>query len=159
MTFATADLYDEYGDKLRVALPMFHDYGGKKIFHGPVSTVKVHEDNSLVRAALEEKGEGRVLVVDGGESMRCALVGDMLAQLGRDNGWTGIIVSGCIRDSAVIATIDIGVKAIATNPRKSVKKGAGDRDIPVTFAGITFTPGYYLYADSDGIVLAADRIL
>lgn len=159
MTFATADLYDEYGDKLQVALPVFHDYGGRKIFHGPVSTVKVHEDNSLVRAALEEKGEGRVLVVDGGESLRCALVGDILAQLGKDNGWAGIIVSGCIRDSAVIATIDIGVKALATNPRKSVKQGAGDRDIPVTFAGMTFFPGHYIYADSDGIVLAEEKIL
>lgn len=159
MTFATADLYDEYGDRLLVALPMLNDYGGKKVFHGPISTVKVHEDNSLVRAALEEKGEGRVLVVDGGESRRCALVGDILAQLGRDNGWAGIVVSGCIRDSAVIATIDIGVKAIGTNPRKSVKKGAGDRDIPVTFAGITFTPGHYLYADTDGIVLAEEKIL
>lgn len=159
MTFATADLYDQHGEALQVALPLFNDYGGRKIFHGPVSTVKVHEDNSLVRAALEEKGEGRVLVVDGGESMRCALVGDMLAQLGKDNGWAGIVVSGCIRDAAVVATIDIGVKALATNPRKSVKQGAGNRDVPVTFAGTTFTPGHYLYADTDGIVTATGKIL
>lgn len=159
MTFATADLYDEHGEKLQVALSVFHDYGGRKTFHGPISTLKVHEDNSLVRTALEENGEGRVLVVDGEESMRCALVGDILAQLGKDNGWAGIIISGCIRDSAVIATIDIGVKALGTNPRKSVKKGAGDRDIPVTFAGITFFPGHYIYADCDGIVLAEEKIL
>lgn len=159
MTFATADLYDEHGDKLQVALPMFHDYGGKKVFHGAISTVKVHEDNSLVRQALEEKGENKVLVIDGGESMRCALVGDMLVQLGKENGWLGIVVFGCIRDSAVIATIDIGVKALGTNPRKSVKKGAGDRDVPVTFAGITFTPGHYLYADTDGIVVSKEKIL
>lgn len=158
MTFTTADLYDEYGDKLQVALPMLRDYGGKKVFHGPVSTVKVHEDNSLVRAALEEKGEGRVLVVDGGESIRCALVGDILAQLGKDNGWAGIIVSGCIRDSAVIANIGIGVKAIGTNPRKSVKKGAGDRDIPVSFSGVTFSPGDYVYADEDGILISPEKL-
>lgn len=159
MTFATADLYDEHGDKLQVALPLFRDYGGKKQFHGSIVTIKVHEDNSLVRAALEENGENKVLVIDGGESLRCALVGDMLAQLGKDNGWSGIVVSGCIRDAAVIATIDIGVKALATNPRKSVKKGAGDRDIPVAFAGVTFIPGHYLYADEDGIVIAADKIM
>lgn len=159
MTFATADLFDEHGEKLQVALPMFNDYGGKKIFHGSIVTVKVHEDNSLVRAALEENGENKVLVVDGGESMRCALVGDMLVQLGKDNGWSGIIVSGCIRDSAVIATIDIGVKALGTNPRKSVKKGAGDRDVPVTFAGVTFKPGNYLYADHDGVLISPEKLL
>lgn len=159
MTFATADLYDEHGDNLQVVQPCFNDYGGKKIFHGSIVTVKVFEDNTLVRAALEENGEGKVLVVDGGESMRCALVGDMLAQLGKDNGWSGIIVSGCIRDSAVIVTIDIGVKALGTSPRKSVKKGAGDRDIPVTFSGATFNPGHYLYADQDGIVIAAEKIM
>lgn len=159
MTFATADLYDEHGDKLQVVLPCFNDYGGRKIFHGSIVTVKVFEDNTLVRTALEENGEGKVLVVDGGESIRCALIGDMLAQLGKNNGWSGIIISGCIRDSAVIATIDIGVKALGTNPRKSVKKGAGDRDIPVTFAGATFNPGHYLYADQDGIVIAAEKIM
>jgi regulator of ribonuclease activity A len=159
MSFATADLYDEYGEKLQVAQPLFNDFGGRMRFHGQIATVKVHEDNSLVRAALEEKGEGRVLVIDGGESLRCALVGDMLAQLGKDNGWSGIVVSGCIRDSAVIITIDIGVKALGTNPRKSVKKGAGDRDIPVNFAGVTFTPGHYLYADEDGILISAKKLI
>lgn len=159
MSFATADLYDEHGDKLQVALPLFRDYGARKIFHGRMATVKVHEDNSLVRSALEEKGEGRVLVVDGGESLRCALVGDILAQLGKDNGWAGIIISGCIRDSAVIATIDIGMKALGTHPRKSVKKGEGDRDIPVTFAGVTFIPGHYLYADEDGILVSAVKLV
>lgn len=157
--FATADLYDANEEKVQVALPMFADYGGYLTFSGPISTVKVHEDNSLVRKALEEQGEGRVLVVDGGESLRCALVGDMLAELGRDNGWAGIVVSGCIRDSAVIATIDIGVKAIGTNPRKSVKMNTGQRDIPVSFAGVTFTPGEYLYADEDGILLSKEALL
>lgn len=155
---ATADLYDEHGEALRVAAPMFRDYGGVKIFAGPVSTVKVFEDNSLVRAELEEPGDGRVLVVDGGASMRCALVGDNLAALGHDNGWAGIIVNGCIRDAAPISTIDIGVKALATNPRKSAKRGEGQRDVAVRFADVLIEPGDYLYADEDGVVIAPSEL-
>ena len=158
MTFTTADLYDKYGDDLKVALPIFKDYGAKRIFHGPISTVKAHEDNSLVRSALEEPGEGRILIVDGDESLRCAMLGDMLAKLGMENGWSGIIVSGCIRDADVIATIDIGVKALNTNPRKSLKQGLGDRDIPVSFAGITFNVGEYVYADTDGVIVSEKKI-
>ncbi len=159
MTFATADLYDEHGEDLKVATQIFNDYGGQKIFSGPISTVKVFEDNSLVRAALEEPGKGRVLVIDGGASLRCALVGDILAELAKNNGWSGLIVYGCIRDSKVIATIDIGIKALNTNPRKSVKKGAGKRDIPVSFADVTFNPGEYAYADLDGIVISVTKIV
>jgi len=158
MTFTTADLYDKYGDDLKVALPIFKDYGAKRIFHGPISTVKAHEDNNLVRTALEEPGEGRILIVDGDESLRCAMLGDMLAKLGMENGWSGIIVFGCIRDADVIATIDIGVKALNTNPRKSLKRGLGDRDIPVSFAGITFNVGEYVYADTDGIIVSEKKI-
>ncbi len=158
MNFATADLYDEHEENLKIATPMFNDYGGKKRFSGSASTVKVFEDNSLVRTALEEPGEGRVLVVDGDASLRCALVGDMLAELGKDNGWQGIIIYGCIRDAAVIANIDIGVKALNTNPRKSVKKGVGERDITVTFADVTINPGNYIYADEDGIVISVEKL-
>lgn len=158
MTFATADLYDEFEEKLQIVTPIFNDYGGNLKFCGPVSTVKVFEDNSLVRAALEEPGEGRILVVDGGASLKCALVGDMLAELGKDNDWVGIIVNGCIRDSAVIANIAIGIKALNTNPRKSVKKGIGDRDISVDFADVIISPGDYVYADEDGIVISADKL-
>ncbi len=158
MTFTTADLYDKYGDDLKVALPIFKDYGAKRIFHGPISTVKAYEDNSLVRTALEEPGEGRILIVDGDESLRCAMLGDMLAKLGMENGWSGIIVFGCIRDADVIATIDIGVKALNTNPRKSLKRGLGDRDIPVSFAGITFNAGEYVYADTDGVIVSEKKI-
>ena len=158
MTFTTADLYDKYGDDLKVALPIFKDYGAKRIFHGPISTVKAYEDNSLVRTALEEPGEGRILIVDGDESLRCAMLGDMLAKLGMENGWSGIIVFGCIRDSDVIATINIGVKALNTNPRKSLKRGLGDRDIPVSFAGITFNVGEYVYADTDGVIVSEKKI-
>ena len=158
MTFATADLYDEYGGKLQIASPMFNDYGGNLKFCGPASTVKVFEDNSMVRAALEESGEGRVLVIDGGASLKCALLGDMLAELGKDNDWAGIIVYGCIRDSAVIANISIGVKALNTNPRKSVKKGVGERDVAVDFADVIISPGDYIYADEDGIIISSERL-
>ena len=158
MTFATADLYDEYEDKLQIATPMFNDYGGNLKFCGPASTVRVFEDNSLVRVALEEPGDGRVLVIDGGASLKCALLGDMLAELGKENDWAGIIVYGCIRDSAVIANIAIGVKALNTNPRKSVKKGIGERDGSVDFADVIISPGDYIYADEDGIVISADRL-
>ena len=119
---ATADLYDAHGEKLRVLAPIFRNYGGVLDFAGPIVTLKVYEDNSLVRAALEEPGEGRVLVVDGGGSLRCALVGDKLAELGHKNGWAGIVVYGCIRDSAPISSIAIGVKAIATNPRRASRR-------------------------------------
>lgn len=158
MSFATADLYDEHEENLQIATPMFNDYGGKKKFSGPASTVKVFEDNSLVRAALEEPGEGRVLVVDGEGSLRCALVGDMLAILAKDNGWQGVVVYGCIRDSSVIADIDIGVKALNTNPRKSVKKGVGERDIRLVFADVTINPGDYIYADEDGVVISNSKL-
>lgn len=158
MTFATADLYDEYEDKLQIATPMFNDYGGNLKFCGPASTVKVFEDNSLVRAALEEPGEGRVLVIDGGASLKCALLGDMLAELAKENDWAGIIVYGCIRDSAVIANIAIGIKALNTNPRKSVKKGTGERDVSVDFADVIISPGDYIYADEDGIVISGERL-
>ncbi len=158
MTQATADLYDIHGDALRIAAPIFRDFGGRATFEGSVTTVKVFEDYSLVRAALEQPGAGRVLVVDGGGSLRCALVGDVLGDLGVKNGWAGIIVYGCIRDAAPLSRMPIGLKAIATNPRKSVKKGEGDKDVPVRFAEITITPGDYLYADLDGFVVA-DRKL
>ncbi len=157
MVLATTDLCDAYMDdpavEMRVANPMFRDYGGRRHFHGPVTTVKLFEDNVLVREALSQPGEGGVLVVDGGGSMRCALLGDNLAALGRENGWSGVVVYGCVRDRVELAAIEIGVKALNTHPRKSVKKGAGERNVSVTFAGITIQPGEWLYADEDGIVV------
>jgi len=154
MSFATADLYDQHEHRVQVLAPMLSDYGGKRRFSGPIATVKVFEDNGLVRAALEEPGAGKVLVVDGGGSLRCALVGDKLAELASRNGWAGLVVYGCIRDAAAIATIPIGLKAVNATPRKSVKQGAGDRDIPVQFAGVTFTPDWFLYADEDGVLVS-----
>ena len=120
MDFKTTDLCDEFADRLQVAEPIFGDYGNELMFSGPIVTLKVFEDNSLVRAALEEPGEGRVLVVDGGGSMRCALLGDQLAELAEENDWAGVVVNGCIRDSAAIADISIGVKALGVHPLKSV---------------------------------------
>lgn len=151
--FKTADLCDMHGEVLQVAEPSLLSFGGLRAFHGVVRTVRCFEDNSLVQAALKASGDGAVLVVDGGGSLRCALLGDQLAALAEKNSWSGVIVYGCVRDAAALANTSIGVRAIATHPRKSVKRGAGQRDIPVGFAGVTFTPGDYVYVDEDGIAI------
>jgi regulator of ribonuclease activity A len=159
MDFQTTDLCDANEGKVRAVAPMFRSFGGRTRFAGPIRTLKVFEDNSLVRSTLETAGNGAVLVVDGGGSMRCAMVGDQLALLGVKNNWAGIVVYGCIRDSGPIAGMDIGVFALGTHPMKSVKKGAGDADIPVTFGGVTFTPSEYIYADEDGVIVSATALL
>lgn len=151
MDWTTADLCDEHD--VEVADPLFRHFGRRDAFAGPIHTVKVHEDNVLVRRELEGPGGGRVLVVDGGGSTRRALLGDRLATLLRDNDWAGAVVFGCIRDSAVIDTMDVGIKALATCPRKSDKHGAGQVGIVVSFAGVRFEPGAQLYADNDGIII------
>jgi regulator of ribonuclease activity A len=150
----TAELADA-NPQAQIAEPMFRDFGALKMFYGQVVVLKVFEDNSLVRTLLEEPGAGRVLVVDGGGSMRCALVGGNLAQLAMKNGWQGLIVYGCIRDSTEIHDLLVGVKALGTHPRKS-EKGlhTGHRDRAVTFAGVTFRTGQWLYADLDGILVS-----
>jgi len=158
MSFKTPDLCDEFevdlGDSLRVVAPMFQRYGGRNSFSGQVVTLKLFEDNSLVREAFAESGKGKVLVIDGGGSLRCALVGDQLAILAQKNGWEGVVVYGCIRDSGDINGIDIGVRALNTHPQKSIKKGVGDKNIAVTFGGVTFKPGEWLYADEDGVLVS-----
>ncbi|PCH84996.1 MAG: ribonuclease activity regulator protein RraA [Piscirickettsiaceae bacterium] len=159
MTFKTADLCDEFSDNLQIVTPMFQSFGGNPRFSGVIQTVKIFEDNVLVRNILSENVSGDVLVVDGGGSLRCALLGDMLAQMGYKNGWSGVVVYGCIRDSDDINGMPIGVRALQTNPLKSIKKGWGDNNISVTFAGATFTPGEYLYADEDGIILSKKALL
>lgn len=159
MTFQTADLCDEHEEKLQIAEPLFADLGGELRFGGQIVTLKLFEDNSRVREAVAEDGRGKVLVVDGGGSVRCALLGDILAAKAVDNGWAGVVVNGCIRDSEAISEMALGVKALATCPLKSVKRGLGDRDVPVRFAGVTFTPGHYLYADGDGIIVSAEPLL
>ena len=154
MNFKTTDLCDAHGELLRVVEPLFSDFGGRSMFYGPIATVRTFEDNTLVRVALEASGNGRVLVVDGGGSLRRALLGGNLAALGAKNGWQGAIIFGCVRDTAELAEIDFGVKALAPHPRKSEKANYGDREIPVEFAGVRFEPGHYCYADDDGIVVS-----
>lgn len=154
MNFATADLYDAHADSVQVLTPMLQHYGGRQVFHGEIYPIKLHEDNSLVREMLSQPGEGRVLVVDGGGSLRCALVGDNLARLAIEQGWSGIVVYGCIRDAAVIAEMEVGVMALNTTPVKSVKRGVGLHPDSVTFGGVTFHRGAFLYADQDGVLLS-----
>jgi regulator of ribonuclease activity A len=158
MDLLTTDLCDAHEDKVRVVEPMFNSFGGKDAFFGPIATLKLFEDNSLVRKALESPGDDRVLVIDGGGSLRRALVGDQLAALGVKNNWAGVVVYGCIRDSRAISEMDIGVFAIDTHPMKTVKRNAGEADIAVTFGGVTFTPGEWLYADEDGVIVSATKL-
>jgi regulator of ribonuclease activity A len=150
----TADLCDQFIDELEVCEPLFGDFGGELRFAGQVATIKCFEDNSLVREITGEAGNGRVLVIDAGGSLRRAVVGDMLAKKAVDNGWVGIVVYGCIRDSAALSALPIGVKALGTHPVKTDKRGEGQRDLAVRFGGVTFRPGDWLYADEDGIVVA-----
>lgn len=154
----TADLCDKYEGEVQVAEPMLGDFGGLTSFEGEIATVKVFEDNALVRKRLEEKGKGRVLVIDGAGSTRTALAGDKMAKLAEVNGWSGLVIHGCIRDVEEISDLDLGVKALGTTPRKSAKRGTGESDVEVYFAGVTFKPGSWLYADPDGIVVAKDEL-
>jgi len=154
MILSTPDLCDRFGDLLQVAEPRFRDYGGTVAFAGTIETLKLREDNALVRRLLETPGRGRVLVVDGEGSLRSALVGGQLAALAAQNDWRGIVVHGAVRDAAELAAAATGIKALALSPRKSGKAGAGAQGVPVSFAGVTFTPGHFLWADADGIVVA-----
>ena len=158
MTLTTADLCDAFGDAVRLVDPVFRDYGGISRFGGPIETLRVFEDNALVADTLEMAGQGRVLVVDGGGSLRTALVGGRLAGLAHANGWAGLVVNGCVRDSVEIREIPLGVRALNSAPMRSAKSGKGERGGKVDFAGVTFSPGQYLYADEDGMVVA-DRSL
>ena len=156
---ATADLVDELGTDAASCDVQFRQFGGRAMFAGPISTVRCFQDNALLKSVLSEPGAGRVLVVDGGGSVHTALVGDVIAGLGQTNGWAGIIVNGAVRDAATLRRLDIGVKALGTNPRKSTKTGAGDRDVVVELGGIHFAPGGIAYSDDDGIVvLAASQV-
>ncbi|MCF8603521.1 ribonuclease E activity regulator RraA [Gordonia sp. HY442] len=154
LTFTpTADLVDEIGADVRSCDTQFTQYGGNREFVGTVTTVRCFQDNALLKSILSEPNEGGVLVIDGDASVHTALVGDIIAELGRSNGWVGIIANGAIRDAKAIGGMTIGVKALGTNPRKSSKTGEGERDVPVELGGVTFTPGDIAYSDDDGIVL------
>lgn len=148
----TADLSDAHPDAA-VAEPAFRSFGGVTAFGGTIRTVECFEDNSRVRSTLESPGDGAVLVVDGGGSLRCALVGDRLAALAIEHGWSGVVVNGCVRDTALLADMDLGVVALAPHPRRSEKRNTGECDVPVTFAGVTFTPGDLVRVDADGIIV------
>jgi regulator of ribonuclease activity A len=155
---ATTDLCDAHHD-LQICAPVFRDFGGHTAFHGRIATLKVFEDNALVRSTLESPGADRVLVVDGGGSLRCALVGGMLGELAVKNRWAGIVVNGCVRDFGELAALPLGVRALAAHPRKSFKGlHGGAADVPVEFAGVRFAPGAWLYADADGIVVSANAV-
>jgi regulator of ribonuclease activity A len=153
MTIATADLYDERGEELDSLGLQLLNLGGVTAFDGPVRTVRCHRDNALVKQVLATDGAGAVLVIDGGGSVESALVGDLIAGSAVVHGWAGIIVHGAIRDRAAISALPIGVKALGSNPRKSAKDGVGEVDVPVTIAGVTFTPGRHVWADADGVLV------
>ena len=152
--FALPDLCDAHGDELSVAQPIFRHFGGSTVFSGRVRTIACFEDNSLVADRVREPGEGCVLVVDGGASLRCALVGDNLARIAVESGWSGIVVNGCVRDVEALATMPIGILALAPHPLRSVKRGVGRRDETVVMAGVSFAPEAWVYADSNGLVVS-----
>lgn len=155
---ATTDLSDDHPGLIRHAEPVFRDYGGRLSFSGAVMTLKTPGDNSKVRDAVESPGEGRVLVVDGGGLMSCALFGGNLGKLAEENGWAGVVIYGCVRDTGELANCAIGVKALGAHPKRSEKRGHGEKDVTVGFAGLAIAPGDWLYADSDGIVVSSEKL-
>ena len=155
---ATTDLYDDFEGACGTCAIQFRDFGGRRQFFGRVRTVRCYHDNVLFRGMLTERGDGGVIVVDGGGSTAIALMGDMLAARARDNGWSGVIINGAIRDSAEIAGIDLGVKALGVNPAKSEKKGAGETDVELEFGGVRFRPGDWVYCDEDGILVSPTEL-
>jgi regulator of ribonuclease activity A len=151
----TSDLVDDIGPEVRSCDVQFRQFGARSEFAGPISTVRCSEDNALLKSVLSTPGEGGVLVIDGAGSLHTALVGDVIAGLAHANGWAGLIVHGAVRDAAALRNLDLGIKALGTNPRKSSKTGAGDRDVTLSFGGVAFVPGDIAYSDDDGIVVVA----
>ncbi len=153
MPVATADLYDELEEGIQSLSLQLRSFGRRSAFDGPIRTVRCFEDNALVKAVLASPGEGAVLVVDGGGSLETALMGDLIAASAVANGWAGVVINGASRDCVAIDALDLGVKALGTNPRKSAKLGAGERDVPLVIGGVVFRPGAHLYSDEDGILV------
>lgn len=151
--WTTCDLADEHGEAARVVPPGLRHFGGVTRFTGPVETVSCRDDNSRVREIVRTPGAGRVLVVDGGGSLATALVGDMLGAAAAEHGWVGIVVDGCVRDTAILGTLEIGVMGLATNPRRSARDDSGVVGVGVGLNGVPVVPGDLLFADDDGIVL------
>jgi regulator of ribonuclease activity A len=160
MTFTTSGLCDAYSEStnFQIAEPLFRQYGAYTSFFGQITTLKVFEDNFMIRSILEEKVKDRVLVIDGGGSHRCALVDVKLATLAVDNGWNGLILYGCIRDSELLAKLPIGIRALHAHPLQCHNKNLGDRDLSVTFAGVNFKKDHFLYADADGIIVSGTML-
>ena len=157
-SLATTDLSDAHPGRVRHAESIFADYGGRLAFSGPVETLRVPDDNSLVREAVESEGRGRVLVVDGGGELTYALFGGNLGKLAEKNGWAGVVIHGCVRDTAELAECDIGIKALAAHPKRSEKRGLGEKNVVLRLAGLTIAPGEWLYADEDGIIVSAQKL-
>ncbi len=158
MNYLTPDLCDENPELVRVMEPLFTNYGGRRSFGGEIVSIKCYEDNSLVKSQAACDGQGKVMVVDGGGSLRKALLGDMIAENAQRNGWEGIIIFGCIRDVDAIAALDLGVQAINTIPLKTEKRGIGDLNVPLQFAGVSLKPGEFIYADNNGIIVSSSAL-
>lgn len=164
-SFVTCDLLDDHPNlEIQVVTPsldgkFFRSFGARKSFAGQIVTVKCFEDNSRVKELLATDGTGKVLVVDGGASMRCALMGDMIAESAVKNHWNGVVIYGCVRDVDAIAALDLGVHALAAIPRKSNRQGVGEVDVTLNFGGVTFHSGDYIYADNNGIVVAKEKLV
>ena len=158
MNYNTPDLCDSYPDLVTVVEPIFNNYGGKKSYGGEIVTVKCFEDNSVVKETASTEGKGKVMVVDGGGSLRRSLLGDMIAENALKNGWEGFIIYGSIRDVDIIGELGIGVKALNTIPLKTEKKGIGEKNIKVKFGGVIFKPGEYVYADNNGIIISSKQL-
>jgi regulator of ribonuclease activity A len=156
---STADLYDKHGERLQCCDLQLRQYGAISAFSGRITTVKCFQDNALLKAILsDEDGTDRVLVVDAGGSLHTAVMGDMIAKIALDNHWAGVVINGAVRDVAILATLPLGIKALGSNPRKSQKTGAGERDVPVELGGAVFTPGALVYSDDDGVVVLAGTL-
>ena len=158
MNWTTPDLCDNHSE-VAVAAPVFRDYAGKPAFCGRIVTIDCFEDNSRVRDLVATDGRGKVLVVQSGGSLRRSLLGDMLAEKAVANGWSGFVINGCVRDVEALAKLPLGVKALAACPVKTEKRGVGEVDVEVSFAGITFSPGQWLYADGNGVIVANRDLL
>ncbi len=158
MDWTTPDLCDTHPE-VQVAEPLFRGFGGRVAFHGAIATVRCHEDNSRVRELAGTPGQGRVMVVDGGGSLRRALLGDQIAATAARNGWAGFLIHGAVRDVEVLAQLDLGVQALAAHPMKTEKRGLGEVDVPVRIAGVDFHPGHWLYADANGVIVSARKLV
>jgi len=158
MEYNTSELCDIYLEQVDVVEPMFSSYGGRSSFGGQVTTVKCFEDNALIRSVLEGSGIGRILLIDGGGSLRRALIDADIAQLAADNGWEGLIVYGCVRHVDDLDELDIGIQALASIPVGADQQGVGEADVAVNFGGVTFLPEDHLYADNTGVILSPEPL-